>query len=167
MKFCLDSPGDILVLCEHGAHRSAGLALLLLLRLGYDDAPDNAACLEMARWVIDCSAHTRLHRPQKLRVANVQGYVAHWVGERFPELRGQRRQLGNIVEKDAWEAICRDILPNALAANAAESKSSPRATTPRVPSREPPTKRTNSATSTPRDTEAKKPRPCALATRSF
>ena len=69
----------------------------------------------------------------------MQGHVAHWVGEQFPELRGVRRQLGNIVEKGKWEEICRKILPNALAASAAEGRARSRATTPRVPSREAPT----------------------------
>ena len=97
----LDSPGDILLLCEHRAHRSAGLALLLLLCLGYDDVYDNAVCVEISRWVIDCSASTQRHKPQKLRVAGMRDHVMQWVGEQFPARRCEGKKLGGIVEKEA------------------------------------------------------------------
>ena len=165
MKFCIDSPGDILIACEHGADRSAGLALLLLLRLGYSDVGHTAACLEMTRYVIDCSAHTKQHVPQKERVDAMRHYLQEWVDERYPGLRGQKKRIGPIATGD-FEKICQDVVPGALAAKAkkvAEDDASPRDTTQSVASTDLRTKRTSDPSTLLQTAEKKKPRAAAQA----
>ena len=145
-------PGDIIHLCEHDAHRYVGHALLLLLWLGYGDVVHTAVCLEMTRYVIDCSISIRRHVPQKGRVVDTSRHLEEWVDERYPGLHGK-----STIETDDCERVCNDVVPNALAAKAkaAEDKASLRATTQSVACTDPRAKRT-SDTSTPLDTAEKK-----------
>ena len=160
LKFCIESPGDILIACEHGAHRSAGLALLLLLCLGYCDVGHTAACFEMTRYVIDCSAHTRQHVPQKERVDAMRHYLQEWVDERYPGLRGQKKRIGPIATGD-FEKICQDVVPGALAAKA--KKVSPRDTAQSAASTDLRAKRTSDPSTLLQTAEKKKPRAAAQA----
>ena len=162
LKFIIDdSPGDILILCEHGAHRSAGLALLLLFCLGYDDVSHTADVLERTRYVIDCSASSRNYSPQTVRVLGMQDELRKWMGDIFPLWGNRRKVIEGLVSAKEFEKIAKDEVPKALAAQAeqaAKGTASPRATSQSAASNDPPIKRTSDVTVPLEADDKKKPR---------
>ena len=161
LKFIIDdSPGDILILCEHGAHRSVGLALLLLFCLGYDDVSHTAEMLERTRYVIDCSTDIRNYTPQTVRVLGMQDELRKWMGDIFPQWGNRRKVIEGLVSAKEFERIAKDEVPKALAAQAeqaAKGTASPRATSQSAASDDPPIKRTSDVT-VPLEADDKKKR---------